>query len=61
MPDDPTVTDAIELAERILGEVTRARQDWRAIEHLAASLATLAARARLTPKGPESAGGISDG
>jgi hypothetical protein len=53
MSDDPTITDAIELAERILLEVTRADQDWRAIEHLATSLAVLAADAQLNPGGPE--------
>jgi hypothetical protein len=40
---DPT-TQAAELAERILDEVSRADQDWHSIEHWARALAELAER-----------------
>jgi len=58
--DEQALVDAIELAERILDEVTRAEQDWRAIEHLADALARLAAhlaRGRLRRSAPRRAPG----
>ncbi len=45
MVDDRTVREATDLAERLLEEVSRADQDWPAIEHLADALARLAASA----------------
>jgi hypothetical protein len=42
--DEQVLVDALDLAERIVDEVTRAQQDWRAIEHLADALARLAGR-----------------
>jgi hypothetical protein len=43
MPDDQTIIDAVDLAERILEAVTGAEHDWPKIEHLADALADLAA------------------
>jgi hypothetical protein len=48
MPDDQTIIDAVDLAERILEEATRAEHDWPQIEHLADALASLAAAAART-------------
>jgi hypothetical protein len=48
MTDEPTITEAIDLAERLLDEVTRAEHDWEAVEHLADALAKLAATATAT-------------
>lgn len=43
-PNSQPVARAIELAERILNEVTRPQQDWRAVRSIAISLARLADR-----------------
>jgi hypothetical protein len=45
MTDDQTIIDAVDLAERLLEAVTRADHDWPEIEHLADTLASLAAAA----------------
>lgn len=42
---DETVRAALDLAEQLLDEVTAPVQDWRTIEHLADTLARLAAKA----------------
>jgi hypothetical protein len=44
MPEEQTLSELIQLAEQVLREATSSRQDWRAIEGMAESLATLAAR-----------------
>jgi hypothetical protein len=51
MPDDQTIIDAVDLAERLLEAVTRAEHDWSEIEHLADALAGLAAVAARTATG----------
>jgi hypothetical protein len=61
MPNDPTITEAIELAERILREVTGAVQNWQSIEHLATSLAALAGHAQRSAEGPEPGPDLLDG
>ena len=43
--EDKIVTEAVDLAERLLDEVVRANARWRRIEQLADTLAKLAARA----------------
>jgi hypothetical protein len=50
------VIAAIELAERILDEVSNAEQDWRAVEHLADALARLAAALGRETEGTGSGG-----
>ncbi|MHB8693306.1 MAG: hypothetical protein ACYDHH_18890 [Solirubrobacteraceae bacterium] len=45
MTDERTITAAIDLAEQLLDEVTRAEHDWAAVAHLADALARLAAAA----------------
>jgi len=45
MADERATTDAADLAERILDEVSSAEQNWCAVEHMANALAELAARA----------------
>ncbi|MDA8067506.1 MAG: hypothetical protein M0T77_02700 [Actinomycetota bacterium] len=42
MREDQTVTAAADFAERILEEVSRARQDWGLVARLAGALADLA-------------------
>lgn len=43
--EDKIVTEAVDLAERLLDEVVRAKVRWRRVEHLADTLAKVAARA----------------
>jgi hypothetical protein len=43
--EEKIVTQAVDLAERLLDEVVRANVRWRRVEHLADTLAKLAARA----------------
>lgn len=45
MLDEQIITEAIDLAERLLDEVTRAEPTWQLVEHLANALAQLAAAA----------------
>lgn len=45
MTDERTTARAADLAERILDEISRAEQNWAAVEHMANALAELAARA----------------
>jgi hypothetical protein len=45
MTHERTITEAIDLAEQLLGEVTRAEHDWATVAHLADALARLAAAA----------------
>jgi hypothetical protein len=45
MTDEPKITEAIDLAEQLLDEVTRAEHDWATVAHLADALARLAAAA----------------
>ena len=52
MTGDDTAVHAADLAERILDEVSRAEQNWPAIEHLANALAELAARAAQRANAP---------
>jgi len=42
MTEERTVTEAIDLAEQLLDEVTRAEPRWQAVEHLADALGRLA-------------------
>ena len=45
MLDEQTISEAIDLVERLLDEITWAEPTWQAIEHLADALAKLAAAA----------------
>lgn len=45
MPDESTITAAADLAEQIVDEISRAEQNWLAVEHMADALAELAAQA----------------
>lgn len=43
--EERIVTEAVDLAERLLDEVVRANVRWRRVEHLADALAKVAVRA----------------
>lgn len=43
--EEKIITEAVDLAERLLDEVVRARVRWRRVEHLADTLAKVAAGA----------------
>jgi hypothetical protein len=45
MTDERKITEAIDLAEQLLDEVTRAEHDWPTVAHLADALARLATAA----------------
>ena len=45
MPDQRTLIDAVDLAERILERLTAPKQDWDAVRKLAMTLAKLAEHA----------------
>lgn len=57
MPESQPIARAIELAERILNEVTRPRQDWSAVRSMAISLASLADRRTRETRSPEDPSG----
>jgi AmiR/NasT family two-component response regulator len=54
--EDQIVTQALDLAERLLEAVARSNVRWREIEHLADTLAKLAARAASRQEVAESNG-----
>lgn len=49
--EEEIVIEAVDLAERVLEEVVRASVRWRRVEHLADTLAKLAARAASCQEG----------
>ncbi len=57
MTEEQTVRAAAELAERILNEVSRARQDWPLVARLACALAELAGQAAAPESRPPRAAG----
>lgn len=62
MTEEQTVAAAADLAERIVNEVSRARQDWSLVARLASALAELARQAaasasRQASPRPRAAGG----
>ena len=57
MREDQTVTAAADFAERILDEVSRARQDWGLVARLAGALAELARQAAAPESRPPRAAG----
>lgn len=61
MTDSQPIAHAIELAERILSEVTRPEQDWASVRGLATSLARLAQAASQSGPGPPPDAGGSRG